>query len=262
MPRVSESFESPYLQPGDLEPGKVTAVTITALLRDGSKRYGETAFPRWALRFAEFEKPMRLNVYNGRTIGGLLGLDEMAEWVGKRIGIFPATVPIDSGELQVINVDLVVPDDLPARVVPEVRPPVRLGRAGADQLLASLVEYGGLDRFLRWARTHDVEAFEACFGRDPEDYPTLLAARAFDGFTAEPMPGDQSTARGGAPVDRVAGAVGSRLKLALDPGDPQPSKRLTEGPFRRQPTLGHSEPRAGAPGEDEGQGPGGEGVAP
>ena len=82
MPKTSQMIESKYLKGSDVpEP---VIVTIKAVKQVNIAKEDDEPEYKWAVKFAEFDKPMILNATNIRIAEKSLG-DDTDNWVGKEI---------------------------------------------------------------------------------------------------------------------------------------------------------------------------------
>lgn len=83
MPRTSEMVSSKYLKGSDV-PDPVI-VTIKGVKQVNIAKDDAEPEYKWAVKFAEFEKPMILNVTNIRIAEKALNSFDTDEWIGKEI---------------------------------------------------------------------------------------------------------------------------------------------------------------------------------
>ena len=83
MPRTSDMVSSKYLKGTDIpEP---VIVTIRGVKQVNMAKEDAEPEYKWAVKFAEFEKPMILNVTNIRIAEKAFGSDDTDAWIGKEI---------------------------------------------------------------------------------------------------------------------------------------------------------------------------------
>jgi len=83
VPRTSDMVSSKYLKGTDIpEP---VIVTIRGVKQVNMAKEDAEPEYKWAVKFAEFEKPMILNVTNIRIAEKAFGSDDTDAWIGKEI---------------------------------------------------------------------------------------------------------------------------------------------------------------------------------
>ena len=83
MPRTNEMIQSKYLKGADVpEP---VIVTIRGVKQVNIAKEDAEPEYKWAVKFAEFDKPMILNTTNIRIAEKSFGSDNTDEWIGKEI---------------------------------------------------------------------------------------------------------------------------------------------------------------------------------
>jgi hypothetical protein len=101
--RVGEAFPSKYLSAVDLK-GRSVVVTIS--------KYSIEKFddgPKPVLWFSGKEKGLCLNKTNANMIEELLGTDEMDDWKGKSITVYPTKVDYQGKRVDAIRVEDTLP---------------------------------------------------------------------------------------------------------------------------------------------------------
>lgn len=117
MPSWRDSIPSKWLKASDLD-DKPHLVTIK---RFSVEDYGDKKGP--AIQFAEFGKPFGLNVTNGKKIEAITGSADPANWIGKRVVIFPTETEYQGDTVACIRVRAPKPGaKLPAPPVVEEEP--------------------------------------------------------------------------------------------------------------------------------------------
>lgn len=115
--KASEAFPSKYLKAGDLKDKNVQLIIDEVLMEqmpDGKRKP--------ALTFRKTGKIMILNKVNAKTIATAYG-DEMDNWSGKPVVLFPRMVDFQGEEVEAIRVR--VPNSgIRAAVVPPLSAPV------------------------------------------------------------------------------------------------------------------------------------------
>lgn len=86
MPRVTDMIESKYLKQSDA-PDPVI-VTVSKIGRLNIAKEGDPPEEKWAVRFAEFNKPMLLNSTNIKLLEKACGSDDTDNWVGKEVILY------------------------------------------------------------------------------------------------------------------------------------------------------------------------------
>lgn len=105
--RVSEAFPSNYIKAGDLQGGSPRVVINHVKLED----IGDDRKP--VVYFKGKEKGLVLNKTNANNIATLFG-DDMDDWSGKEIVLFPAMVDFQGRTVEAIRVRGVQAKDRPA----------------------------------------------------------------------------------------------------------------------------------------------------
>lgn len=124
--KVSDVFPSKYVAAADLE-GRTLTLRIKKVTLEEMKDHDNKPIRKPVVWFHGTEKGFVLNVTNARTIAALWG-DEMDDWVGKRIAIYPTQVRA-FGKLQ----DCIrVREELPATPKPQAQAPQIEERVGLD----------------------------------------------------------------------------------------------------------------------------------
>ncbi len=225
MPLVRQMFPSKFLQPEDLPPGGMTAVTIAKVVALQAVYNPQTdqLETTWLIRFAEFQKPCKLKSGLARLIGEVLGDDETNNWVGQRIHIHPGTIEAWGKQIPVIC----VAPTRPGPASPQLgggknaqvaaRPAINqsrvIGSAGASRFLEVCAEFQvAMPAFLAWLMERDVEMHRACVGIPIERLPaaSMTAMKAwFDELKeARDRPSQQvGSPVSGEVVDRRTGEV-------------------------------------------------------
>lgn len=86
MPNISVLKSSKFLKKEDC--GQGILVTITSCKEENVAKEGAPEEWKWALHFAETEKPMILNSTNGQIIAGFVGSDNTDDWVNRKIVLY------------------------------------------------------------------------------------------------------------------------------------------------------------------------------
>jgi hypothetical protein len=183
-----EMFPSKYLSCQDIPAGEMTIVTIAsvrpvqAIARPGNQGGGaELQEPIWALHFHELRKPLKLKAYKCEAIASALGTPNTELWVGRRIKIFPGSVPVGGESKPVVLVDpspMPASDlQLPGRTAPPGEKDQRpIGIKNADAFRAAMAEQGAaFEDCLAWLRRQSQDAYEAAHGRELSELPRWLA---------------------------------------------------------------------------------------
>lgn len=85
MPKIQDMIESKYLKQSDVD-GEI-AVTVQGVKRVNVARDDEDPEYRWTVKFAEFAKPMVLNVTNLKRLAKALG-DDTDGWIGNQVVLY------------------------------------------------------------------------------------------------------------------------------------------------------------------------------
>ncbi len=83
--KIGDMIESKYLKQSDVD--DVVTVSIHSLKKVNVARDDEDPEYRWTIKFAEYPKPMVLNVTNLKRLAKALG-DDSDEWLGKQVQLY------------------------------------------------------------------------------------------------------------------------------------------------------------------------------
>lgn len=86
MPRVNEMIESKYLKQSDFPDPLI--VTVQKIGRINIAKEGDQPEEKWAVKFAEFNKPMLLNSTNIKLLEKACGSDDTDNWKGKEVVVY------------------------------------------------------------------------------------------------------------------------------------------------------------------------------
>jgi hypothetical protein len=86
MAHVNEMIESKYLKQADFPDPLI--VTIKAVRRLNIAKEGDTPEYKWAIKYAEFDKPMLLNSTNIKALEKACGSGDTDEWTGKEVIVY------------------------------------------------------------------------------------------------------------------------------------------------------------------------------
>jgi hypothetical protein len=86
MPRVNDMIDSKYLKQADV-PAPVI-VTVGKIGRVNIAKEGDPPEEKWAVRFAEYSKPMLLNSTNIKLLEKACGSDDTDDWKGKEVILY------------------------------------------------------------------------------------------------------------------------------------------------------------------------------
>jgi len=101
--RVDEAFPSTYLKASDLN-GKDVKVTIkTYDMAEIKSRSGKTE-KKPELHFRGTEKTLLLNKTNANKIAAVLGSDDLDDWIGKTISLYPTVTEFGGEEVECIRI--------------------------------------------------------------------------------------------------------------------------------------------------------------
>ena len=81
MPDIGQMIQSKYLKGADI-PDPVI-VTIRGVKQANVARENEQPELKWLIKFAEYDKPMVLNVTNMRIAAKVLNSNKTEDWTGK-----------------------------------------------------------------------------------------------------------------------------------------------------------------------------------
>src|SRR4051812_44810744 len=107
MADVRSMFDKEYLYAFDLD-GRDVTVEIASVLKGEVTGTGGKKAKKPVVRVKGKEKALALNITNVRTIGGIYGF-KAADWIGKRITLFPTTTNFGGTTVDCIRVRPVKP---------------------------------------------------------------------------------------------------------------------------------------------------------
>lgn len=119
MPKFGDYFESAWLRAEDLN-GKDFTLTISGF-GEGKLPDGKTQV---YLEFKGTEKKLGVNRTNGNIIADVLGTDEMDDWVGKKITLYPTKTEFQGKRVACIRVRDDVPQQAARAAAPAQRAPI------------------------------------------------------------------------------------------------------------------------------------------
>lgn len=86
MPTIHDLKSSKFLTKNDVE--RDVLVTITGYLQVNVAKEGVEPDFKWALSFAELDKPMVLNSTNGQLLAMICGSEDFDHWTGKKVVLY------------------------------------------------------------------------------------------------------------------------------------------------------------------------------
>lgn len=183
---LDDMFPGKYLPASDLpkQNGEPNAVTIVGITSDtvNNRKTGATE-KLWLVQLQEFDRPMKLKPTNARKIAQVLGSENTADWIGRRINVYATKTEVAGEVYDVIRINDYVPQTAPAPTL-DLSP---LGEDGAAALLARFKEKGRtFDDFLRKLRSSDEDAFGVTGGREICDIPRWVVQKHVPGFDIPP----------------------------------------------------------------------------
>lgn len=118
MPRIGEMIESKFLKKEDVGGERGVLVTIASVQQANVAMPGADPEMKWALSFAELDKPMVLNSTNIHMCAKACGSDNTDDWMGKKVVLYEDPNVSFGGKL-VGGIRLRAPKTQAAPVVPE-----------------------------------------------------------------------------------------------------------------------------------------------
>lgn len=97
MPNVNDLKSSKFLTKNDVEPDAL--VTITGYKQMNVAMESDSPDEKYTLTFKEFEKPLVLNITNGKTIAAIVGSEDFDDWIGKEVVLYNDKTVMFAGEL-------------------------------------------------------------------------------------------------------------------------------------------------------------------
>ena len=125
---VRSFFEKEFLYAYDLQ-GRDITLTISRVVQGKLTGTGGKTTKKPVAYFQGKEKGLALNITNVRTIGGMYGF-KVADWVGKRITIYPTTTQFGAQTCDCIRIRPTVPGAKVKDAPPDEPLPAR--DAGSD----------------------------------------------------------------------------------------------------------------------------------
>lgn len=116
--RMSEAFPSNYLKAADLQ-GRRINVTIDHV---AVEEVGRQKDRKPIVYFQGKDKGLVLNKTNGNKISAIAGTDEMDEWGGVAVQLFPTMVDFGGEEVEAIRVAAIKPGSQKPAPKPEPAP--------------------------------------------------------------------------------------------------------------------------------------------
>lgn len=102
MADVRSMFDKEYLYAFDLD-GRDVTVEIASVSKGEVTGTGGKKAKKPVVRFKGKEKALALNITNVRTIGGIYGF-KAADWIGKKVTLFPTTTNFGGTTVDCIRV--------------------------------------------------------------------------------------------------------------------------------------------------------------
>ena len=96
-PKVSDLKNSQFLTKEDVEPDVLA--TIKSYEMTDVSMESEARKDRYVLHFKEVDKPMVLNVTNGRLLEAITGSDDFDSWIGQQIVLYNDKTIMFQGKL-------------------------------------------------------------------------------------------------------------------------------------------------------------------
>lgn len=124
MAHWKSMMEKEYLYAFDLQ-GRDVTVEIDRIVGGELTGEGGKKTKKPVAWFVGKKKPLALNATNCKTIARLYGSNDVKDWVGKRITLWPTTTTFGSDTVDCI------------RIRPEIPPPAKSGNAGRAQAPAT-----------------------------------------------------------------------------------------------------------------------------
>jgi hypothetical protein len=101
--RVKDAFPSKYLCGEDLD-GRAVTVTIEKIVKQRMPaRAGIPASDEWVMFFVGKKKGLILRRKLARQLWKIFGTDEMNDWLGRRITLYPETIKIAGEQMVTIR---------------------------------------------------------------------------------------------------------------------------------------------------------------
>ena len=101
-------MSSEYLYAADLL-GRDIVVTIEKIVAGKLIGEGGREAKKPLVHFAGKKKPLALNATNCKTIASIYGTNDMAQWIGKRITLYPTTTKVKGQTEECIRIRPTVP---------------------------------------------------------------------------------------------------------------------------------------------------------
>lgn len=94
---VNDLKSSKFLTKHDVEPDVL--VTIKSYAEMDVSMESQAPEMKWTLQFNELDKPLVLNITNGKLIAAIVGSDEACDWVGKKVILYNDKTIMFAGQL-------------------------------------------------------------------------------------------------------------------------------------------------------------------
>lgn len=189
-----EMFPSKYLEVQDIDQGRKTTVTISAVKPIaastqptpqgfGDVHAGADDEPEilWAMYFREYRKPIRFKPYHAKAVFAALGEADPSKWIGRQVLIYAGTKSYGDIEYPkvLISPEMVMGNALPPAAPRTAGPSLDtrgIGIKAADNFRAALAEQNAkADEYLEWLKSlpgmADQNIYEATFGKELSAWP-------------------------------------------------------------------------------------------
>jgi len=135
MPRTGDYFKSQFLKSKDLDGPKVVVISSV-----GAETFKGSSEPKPTVSFKGMAKPFILNKTTSQAIEDIAGTDEMNDWAGVRVEIYPTTTEVNGEVKECIRIRAPAQAELPTRRRIKPSPPRTKG--GNDDLDDEIPSFG------------------------------------------------------------------------------------------------------------------------
>ncbi len=197
MPSWRDLVPKKFMEAEDLPDGELIPVVIKGVRQLQFKAMGAPGQAAsfdvvLALDLHGYKLPMRLNIPTCKRLEAILGTDDTAAWVNRRINIYAGLQDV-YGEMK----PRIIIDDrppLPATAAPQgalggARPAglitgstAKVPRVHVDRFRETAASLGGSwDSFIEWTKREHPAAFELAYGKDLDSVPgsIILVMKAY-----------------------------------------------------------------------------------
>lgn len=196
MPSWRDLVPKKFMEAEDLPDGELIPVVIKGVRQLQFKAQGSPGQPATmdivlALDLHGYKLPMRLNIPACKRLEALLGTDDTAAWVNRRINIYAGLVDVYGEPKPRIIIDdrPAMPNAAPQGAIAGARPAglitgttAKVPRLHVDRFRETAASFGeSWDNFMEWTKREHPAAFELAYGKDLDSIPgsIILVMKAY-----------------------------------------------------------------------------------